>query len=680
MSLSFVLHKIKSSLLMAFLFVPLSFLMLNHAAQAEDFPKPASLQKDIEFWLKIYTEVTTRQGYIHDAQNLAVIYDRIDLGDDRKKNRKKIKQIKKEYAEALITIASGKRGNLSRNEARVLRLWGAEVSNERLLQAAKDIRFQLGQSNRFKQGVIRSGEWRSYIDGVFAEMGLPKELAVLPHVESSFNPDAYSRVGAAGLWQFIRATGRRYMTIDYIVDERMDPFAATHAAARLLQYNHEIIHSWPLAITAYNHGLASMRRAVSTIGSRDIEVIVRNYKGRYFGFASRNFYVAFLAALEVDKNPDKYFGPVFRNQPYEYSTYKLKHYIAAKDISQASGVSIKQLRQHNRSLLEPVWNGSKHIPKDFILRIPKSRKGKGLREIVLAMPAQQRHREQTPDVEHIVVRGDTLSEIAKRYGYNVSELRAVNGIGSKNIIRIGQKLRLPVDSAERLASVRLAKIEQATAAATITSSQLVKKPDVAKADAVAVNNELIEDKEIIEDEESLAQAPAEDTDDTPVATDMAEAEESAEVIGANLLSDPSDYTVAADSTIQVQASETLGHYADWLDIRASRLRKINKMRYGKPVIVGHRLSLDLSQVNVEQFERKRLAFQRQLQGEFFDLYRIASTYTHTVKPGESLWVLTLRKFKVPLWLLIQHNPDLDLDKIHPGIQLVVPELVPVVAE
>ena len=111
-----------------------------------------------------------------------------------------------------------------------------------------------------------------------------------------------------------------------------------------------------------------------------------------------------------------------------------------------------------------------------------------MREIVLAMPAQQRHREQTPDVEHIVVRGDTLSEIAKRYGYNVSELRAVNGIGSKNIIRIGQKLRLPVDSAEWLASVRFAKIEQATAASTITSSQLVKKPDVAKADAVAVNN------------------------------------------------------------------------------------------------------------------------------------------------------------------------------------------------
>ena len=680
----FVLRKVKSILLITLLSLPLSFFMLNQAVQAEDFPKPTSLQKDVGFWLKVYTEVTTRQGYIHDAQNLAVIYDRIDLGDDRRKNRKKIKQIKKEYAKALHKIANGKRINLSRNEARVLQLWGAEVSNERLLQAAEDIRFQLGQSNRFKQGVIRSGEWRDYIDSVFSDMGLPKELAILPHVESSFNPNAYSRVGAAGLWQFIRATGRRYMTIDYIVDERMDPFAATRAAARLLQYNHEIIHSWPLALTAYNHGLASMRRAVNTIGTRDIEVIVRNYKGRYFGFASRNFYVAFLAALEVDQNPEKYFGPLNKNQPYDYSIFKLKHYISAKDLSKASGISIEKLRQHNRSLLEPVWNGSKYIPKGFLLRIPKAGQDRSLQSVVLAMPADQRHRQQTPDVEHRVVRGDTLSEIAKRYGYKVSELRAVNGIGSRNIIRIGQKLRLPVDSAERLASVRLAKIDQAT--------NLIAKPSVAgtvksaevKADDLPVKNVVVKNEEVIEIVESLTQTPtehiAEGIDNTPVATDSAEVEESAEVIEANLLSDPSDYTVAADLTIQVQASETLGHYADWLDIRASRLRKINKMRYGKPVIVGHRISLDFSQVNVEQFERKRLAFQQQLQGEFFDLYRIASTYTHTVKRGESLWVLTLRKFKVPLWLLIQHNPDLDLNKIHPGIQLVVPGLVPVVAD
>ena len=84
--------------------------------------------------------------------------------------------------------------------------------------------------------------------------GVPRELVALPHVESSFNPRAYSHVGAAGLWQFMRSTGRRYMRVDDVVDERMDPHKASVAAARLLGFNYRQIDSWPLAITAYNHG------------------------------------------------------------------------------------------------------------------------------------------------------------------------------------------------------------------------------------------------------------------------------------------------------------------------------------------------------------------------------------------------------------------------------------------
>ena len=118
---------------------------------------------------------------------------------------------------------------------------------------------------------------------------MPVELSVLPHVESSFNPEAYSHVGAAGIWQFIRSTGKRYMQIDHLIDERMDPFASTKAAAKLLRHNYQLTQSWPLALTAYNHGVASMRRAINTLGTRDIAVIVRKYKGRAFGFASRNF-------------------------------------------------------------------------------------------------------------------------------------------------------------------------------------------------------------------------------------------------------------------------------------------------------------------------------------------------------------------------------------------------------
>ena len=169
--------------------------------------------------------------------------------------------------------------------------------------AIEDIRFQLGQADRFRSGLIRSGAWETHIAETLANLGLPAELAVLPHVESSFNPRAYSKVGAAGLWQFMRSTGRRYMRIDAAVDDRLDPFRSTEAAAQLLAYNYRVLGSWPLALTAYNHGTAGVRHAKETLATDDIVRIVRSYTSRTFGFASRNFYVSFLAALEIDRNP-----------------------------------------------------------------------------------------------------------------------------------------------------------------------------------------------------------------------------------------------------------------------------------------------------------------------------------------------------------------------------------------
>ncbi len=144
----------------------------------------------------------------------------------------------------------------------MLELFPAGTSNAEFQAAAERVRFQLGQSDRFRAGLVRSGTWKQYIYDVLDKRGLPRELASLPHVESSFDPTAYSKVGAAGMWQFTRSTGARYMRIDHVVDERRDPFFATDAAARLLADNYSVMQSWPLALTAYNHGLAGMRRAV----------------------------------------------------------------------------------------------------------------------------------------------------------------------------------------------------------------------------------------------------------------------------------------------------------------------------------------------------------------------------------------------------------------------------------
>ena len=123
----------------------------------------------------------------------------------------------------------------------------------------------------------------------------------------------------------------------------------------MLAYNYSILQSWPLAITAYNHGVAGMRRAVRKTGSDDFTQINREYQGRTFGFASRNFYLAFIAALEVEQNADQYFGAVRKDQPGNEITIKVPDYVPADALAEALGVSEKTLKQYNPSLLSPVW-------------------------------------------------------------------------------------------------------------------------------------------------------------------------------------------------------------------------------------------------------------------------------------------------------------------------------------
>ena len=428
------------------------FLLTANPLHAENFPRPAELQRDVDFWVRVYTEINTRSGFIHDAHNLSIVYETIPVKGSRRANKRKIKKAKARYAIILKRLAAGKRTNLSTEEQRVLDLWNNHASGERLRQAAKSLRFQLGQSNRFREGLIRSGEWRQYIDQTLKDMQMPPELAALPHVESSFNPEAYSRVGAAGIWQFIRSTGKRYMQIDYIVDERMDPFTSTLAAAKLLRHNYSVTNSWPLALTAYNHGVASMRRAINKLGTTDITTIVRNYKGRAFGFASRNFYVAFLAALEIDKNPEKYFGTLKKTKPFNYETVETKDYLTAGSVAKSFNVGVNTLKRHNRSLLQPVWSAAKRIPKGFKLRVPRDLINGSAQELLAAIPAEERFDKQTPDLFHKVVRGDTISGIAARYGYRISEIKSLNGISNSHYIRVGQTLRLPVKEGVMIAA------------------------------------------------------------------------------------------------------------------------------------------------------------------------------------------------------------------------------------
>ena len=427
------------------------------------FPRPAELQPAVRFWTRVYTEIDTSSGFLHDPVNLDVVYETLRFAPNpsSRERRRATARATERYSAILTKLASDDRSALDTDEARVLALWPAGTSRSELRAAAGRIRFQLGQADRFKAGLERSGRWKAYIEQVLAEKGVPRELASLPHVESSFDPTAYSKVGAAGLWQFTRSTGLRYMQIDHIVDERRDPFLSTHAAAQLLSDNYSVIQSWPLAITAYNHGLAGMRRAAEQQKTTDIGVIVHNYKSRIFGFASRNFYAAFLAAVDVDANYERYFGPLDIDSPENLAVVVTPDYAEASTIAQTLNLSARELERLNPALMETVWAGDKLVPRGFELRVP-ARAGTDPAILLAGIPNEARFAAQRPDLQHRVRSGETLSVIAQRYRVSVASLIRANGLNNRGFIRAGQVLNLPqAASAPAAVSVAAAATEVA---------------------------------------------------------------------------------------------------------------------------------------------------------------------------------------------------------------------------
>jgi membrane-bound lytic murein transglycosylase D len=787
-------HKNGPSLLLSLL-LALTPLLAN-AQSGELFPRPPELEDAVNFWVRVYTEVDTNSGFLHDSRHLSVIYERLPL------DRREIEATRNRIREDLRVLATGKRSGLTASQQEILALWPADVSNETLRTAASNVRWQLGQSNRFLAGLRRSGAYREHINRVIEEKNLPPELVVLPHVESSWNPNAYSSASAAGMWQFGRATGLRFMRIDHIVDERMDPYIAANAAMSLLEYNYSVLKTWPLALTAYNHGAGGIARAVRETGTRDIETIVANYRGRAFGFASRNFYAQFLAVLEVEERAEEFFGPVRFDPAPEFVEVRPDAFIDAEIFARSLGMSLEQLRADNPALRPVVWEGNKRIPRGFPIKVRREFAGSG--DLLAQIPADYKFAVQTPDIAYVVERGDSLSVIARRFNTSVSELVSLNQLASRNRIQIGQRLLLPQDNAnsQQLASSPEEALEDGVyrvrrgdtvsliaarynipenqllglngiadrnriypgqelrlpgvgdegrqlavidgnmrptpptqlqyageeAAAEISGSAggegdsendeppaqvASQEPQLAQAEPAAAEAEpqsrdessapgqlaLADDlqapavvmpagdeaiEEISEesgelDSEILADSAADNeaVDSEAVAMEpQLSIAQSNEQLSELLSADPSDYSVASDNSIEIQASETLGHYADWLGIRAWDLRRLNGMAYRDPVIIGERLKLDFSQVNIDEFEVRRRDYHSTQQQEFFSRYRIQDVETYQVRRGDNLGSIARSRYSTPIWLLRQYNPSLDFNRVQIGQEVVFPLLEP----
>jgi membrane-bound lytic murein transglycosylase D len=625
------------------------------ADAGDPFVPPPQLEPDVRFWIRVYSEVTTNQGLLHDDWNLGLVYEvlKFDPADSPRQREHIVAQAKARYAALLRRFAAGATDNLTAHEQRILHAFGETATPATFRDAIDRIRFQLGQADRFYEGLIRSQAYEAEISRVLAERGVPAEIGTLPHVESSFNPAAYSRVGAAGLWQFMPGTARRFMRVDSVVDERLDPYSATEAAANLMLYNYRLLGSWPLAVTAYNHGPGGLRRAQDELGTSDIAVIVKRYQGATFGFASRNFYVAFLAALEVDRNAEKYFGPLRHLPDTQTTVVVLPDYVSVDALAKAFKADLGALRVLNPALRPPIWNKSRFVPRGYGLRVPGVQQAADIAAAWARLPATQRYTVQRNDGAHRMRRGETLAGIAAASGVSVNRLLAANGWTALRELARGEIVHIPMPASRAEAAGSVATAAVQSPAAT------VQPPAAAPAAAIAAPQAAA----------SLPPAPKE-----PVSQGQAE--------GTALLPatepaggvDSTDYGVGAGDTVIVQAGETLGHYADWSKVSAESLRALNGLHRNAMVTLGHKVKLNLSKVNAAQFEATRREYHRQQQESFFAAHRISGTESYVVKHGESLWMIAQQHPVLPVWLVAEYNPDVDFGDVRPGTTIALPRV------
>lgn len=350
----------------------------------EDFTIPAGLRDRVGFWFDIYTRYDSNRKVVHHTLYPWVVFKVVDVTSIINSDTPKARWMRNVKADEFVTDEVQNIREALKELAR-----GAELDEEdeyqvlaakaleslpgslqsKAKEALKNVRVQTGQKNFFAEGIEVSPIYLSGMEEIFRNHKLPVELTRIPFVESSFNRHAVSKVGASGIWQFMDYTGKSFMTVNEHIDERNSPFKATNAAARLLKENHMILHrSWPLAVTAWNHGPSGIRRAMKAAESKDLAEIIGNYQSRTFDFASSNFYCEFLAALYAEKYHEQIFKDLEYEKTLDLHTVKLARTISAKELLRRSGLAKEDFVMYNPDLKKALERNAS-IPSGFTLMV-----------------------------------------------------------------------------------------------------------------------------------------------------------------------------------------------------------------------------------------------------------------------------------------------------------------------
>lgn len=420
-----------------------------HRTIGKTFQVPAGLQIPFAFWRDIYATYDKDHVVLHDTEHLDIVYGVVDLTDISRRTELPPTEIpslrRARVGEAMARVRAllqrlhDGATDLTAEEKRIQGLF-ARVKTPDKYKAAmtgERLRSQTGQRDKFIAGVIASGRYMPMIEKIFKEQGVPWEISRLVFVESMFNLRAYSKAGASGIWQFMPGTARLYgLARDASIDERNDPVAATQAAARLLKTDHGALGAWPLAINAYNAGRGRLQQAVARLGTTDIARIIQRFDHPGYGFASRNFYPEFLAALSVYENARQHFGDLAIDPPLDFEAIVTTTPLLLPELARLAQTPIDQLQTLNPGFADEVMAGGRMLPSGYTLKIPANT-GTQFLSAIAQMDRGLRDRGY-----YVVRKGETVPSVSAKIGVSQQELRAMNNLRGAALTP-GQVLRLP---------------------------------------------------------------------------------------------------------------------------------------------------------------------------------------------------------------------------------------------
>ncbi|MFH1811474.1 MAG: transglycosylase SLT domain-containing protein [Pseudomonadota bacterium] len=412
---------------------------------AELFPLPSALEPNVRFWRRVYAEWPTNRYAIHDDQQLDIVYRVIAATDGREA---KVKNAKAEIEDALGRLDARRpssESGLTGAELEAFRALSGSSDPARFARARGHVRHQKGQRDRFAEALRTSGRYRPQIEKILVDHGLPRELLAVIYVESMFNTHARSFSGALGLWQFMPYTGREYLNINKVVDERRDPIIASYAAASYLRSAYKRLGAWPLAITSYNYGMNGMARAVKAVGTTEIATVLSSYRSGRLGFAAKNYYTEFLAALDVMQNPGRYFPEVTPASPWRYDVVRLPGATTVPALDKAGSVSAKDLTTLNPALNREALQGRVRLPAGMSLRIPRGRTESFVAS--LGSVRDLRRGDEERGRRYTVRGGDSITSIARRHGVTQGQLLAANHLARDATLYKGMNLIVPPKAA-----------------------------------------------------------------------------------------------------------------------------------------------------------------------------------------------------------------------------------------